>query len=520
MSDITTLLHELHPLEVTLLRELTDKDSFDFNTHAALSELNEGQLRQALGWLLAKGSIQLDKDEHEDVITVTERGELFAQQGSPETGILSLLTDGNTYRIPDIQKKLSAFEKKDIGSAIGALKESNTITMGEGGSIILQSSNIAETDFAHFDSLLKKLSDTKMLLKSKLNTQEIDLLEKLPKQKGSLRGTIKIKTTHNPYYSFTQLGKELRSAAQTADLAAQEIGQLTVDHLKSTAWKNASFRRYNLGLPPPRIIAGKKNAYREYLDELKRAFCGLGFEEMRGSIVESEFWDMDALFMPQFHSARNIHDAYYIKEPTHTASLQQPYCDAVIAAHENGGTTGSTGWQYTFNKEKSKKLVLRTQGTVLSVRMLSSQPKIPGKYFAIARCFRPDVVDATHLADFNQVEGIVLGDDITFRHLLGLLELFAVEIARAKDIKFVPAYFPFTEPSVEIHIKHPVIGWMEMGGAGLFRPEVTHPQGINTPVIAWGLGVDRMAMMALGINDIRDLFSNDLTTIRETRVED
>ncbi len=148
---------------------------------------------------------------------------------------------------------------------------------------------------------------------------------------------------------------------------------------------------------------------------------------------------------------------------------------------------------------------------------MAAGPKIPGKYFSIARCFRYDQVDATHAPDFFQVEGIVLGEGITFRTLLGLLRLFAGEVARAPEVKFLPAYFPYTEPSVELHVKHPKLGWMELGGAGLFRPEVTRPLGVSVPVIAWGLGLDRMAMMALGIRDIRDLFTPDLEQIRAQR---
>ena len=102
--------------------------------------------------------------------------------------------------------------------------------------------------------------------------------------------------------------------------------------------------------------------------------------------------------------------------------------------------------------------------------------------------------------------------------LLGLLKLFAEEIAQAKEIRYTPGYFPFTEPSVEVHIRHPRLGWMEMGGSGVFRPELTKPLGIDVPVIAWGLGVDRMAMVAMGIDNIRDLFSHDLDFLRNTKV--
>jgi phenylalanyl-tRNA synthetase alpha chain len=264
-------------------------------------------------------------------------------------------------------------------------------------------------------------------------------------------------------------------------------------------------------------VGGRRHPYREFLDFVRRKLVGLGFEEMRGDLVETEFWNMDALFMPQFHSARDIHDAYFVKEPTQAPEIEEPYASRVAAAHHNGGETGSRGWGYGFDHQRSRRLQLRSQGTVLSARWLK-KARVPGKYFALARCFRPDQVDATHAADFFQCEGIVLGRDIDFVTLLGLLKLFAEEVAKAKDVKFAPAYFPFTEPSVEVHIRHPQVGWMELGGAGIFRPEVTRPQGVEVPVIAWGLGLDRMAMMALGIDDIRDLFSTDLNKVRSTRI--
>ena len=243
----------------------------------------------------------------------------------------------------------------------------------------------------------------------------------------------------------------------------------------------------------------------------------MGFQEMRGTLVETEFWNMDALFMPQFHPARDIHDVYFVKNPTHARTIAEPYLTQVTQVHEKGTGAGSTGWGYAFDAERAKRLVLRSQGTAVSARTLAAGASVPGKYFSIARCFRYDQVDATHATDFFQVEGIVLGSDINFRTLLGLLNLFAREVAQAKEVKFLPAYFPFTEPSVEMHVRHPKLGWMELGGAGLFRPEVTTPLGVSVPVIAWGLGLDRMAMVALGIHDIRDLFSADLEFIRTMR---
>ena len=144
--------------------------------------------------------------------------------------------------------------------------------------------------------------------------------------------------------------------------------------------------------------------------------------------------------------------------------------------------------------------------------------QVPGKYFSIARCFRPDVVDATHLSEFNQMEGFIADQYFSFPHLLGMLKQFAMEIAGATEVKFIPDYYPFTEPSVQLSALHPKLGWVELGGAGIFRPEITENLGINGTCLAWGLGVDRLAMFSLGIQDIRELFSQDLKWLRESKM--
>ncbi|HSG06549.1 MAG TPA: phenylalanine--tRNA ligase subunit alpha, partial [Nitrospiria bacterium] len=319
---------------------------------------------------------------------------------------------------------------------------------------------------------------------------------------------------------LTGTGNNLVKRLTPEMIAAEEVAQLTPEMLKEGGWKGKTFRRYNIALKPSRTAVGRKHAYREFLDSVKYKLVSMGFEEMRGPLVEPEFWNSDALFMPQFHPARDIHDVYFIEEPSTVKDLPDPYAARVSLAHEKGWKTGSRGWRYPFDPDRARKLVLRSQGTAVSARKLADKPKIPGKYFSIARCFRYDLVDATHAPDFFQVEGIALGEGINFRTLLGLLKLFATEMARATEVQYLPAYFPYTEPSVEMHVRHPKLGWMELGGAGLFRPEVTRPLGVDVPVIAWGLGLDRMAMVALGIQDIRDLFSTDLDMIREKRAGD
>jgi phenylalanyl-tRNA synthetase alpha chain len=317
-------------------------------------------------------------------------------------------------------------------------------------------------------------------------------------------------------YKLTDAADEVRSALVSLGMTGEELGALTPAMIEKGLWKNATFRPYNIRVMPARATPGRKNPYVEFLESVKDKLVSLGFEEFDGNMVETEFWNSDALFMPQFHSARDIHDVYHIDDPKSAKFIEEPHLSHVAAAHENGGNTGSRGWSYNFDREFTKRLILRSQGTVLSARQLPTA-KIPGKYFGIARCFRYDKVDATHLSDFYQTEGIVLGEDVNLRTLLGFLEMFAVEVAGAKEVKYVPGYFPFTEPSVEVHIKHPVLGWFELGGSGIFRPEVTRSLGVNVPVLAWGIGIDRMALMALGLNDLRELFSPDLENVRMRR---
>jgi phenylalanyl-tRNA synthetase alpha chain len=320
--------------------------------------------------------------------------------------------------------------------------------------------------------------------------------------------------------SFLKLTEEgLRIAAQLK-YEAEKVSQLTPEMIKSGRWRHVNLRKYDIKAPVARISIGKKQPYLRFLDDLRWKLVSLGFKEMKGPIVEFMFFNCDALYMPQDHPAREIHDIYYVKSPT-KGNLSQ-YNDIVKnvkETHENGWITNSLGWGYNFSTTETRRLVLRSQGTCLSARMLVDKKlEIPGKYFSIARCYRPDVVNKTHLTEFNHVEGIVLGDALTFRDLLGVLKMFTEEVADADRFKFRPDYFPFTEPSVELSAFKEGFGWLEFGGAGMFRPEVTIPLGIKVPVIAWGLGVDRLFMMRNGIEDIRDLFSQNLNWLRTQSV--
>jgi phenylalanyl-tRNA synthetase alpha chain len=289
---------------------------------------------------------------------------------------------------------------------------------------------------------------------------------------------------------------------------------LTPEILRNQAWKGKQFRHYDIESNVPAICGGKRQPYADFLNEVRENLIALGFEESKGPLVETNFFNADALFMPQNHPARGIHDLYFVKNRQGSLAEYKKIVSAVKKMHEQGGQ-GSEGWKVPFSEKESEKLVLRSQGTAVSARILAGKPKIPGKYFSIARCFRPDVADASHLTEFNQLEGIIIDKSVNFKQLLGLLKMFAEKIANTKKVKFLPGYFPFTEPSVEGYLYHEKLGkWIEVLPAGIFRPELTYALGIKEPVIAWGIGIDRLYMIKENIADIRQLFSTDLEWLR------
>jgi len=510
------LLESLHPLESKLLLCFTAKTTVSAPEIMSAPGLDESRLDMASGWLQTKGLLDVRDESVTSFVSLTETGRDYLEKGAPEMRIVDALREGKKFTVKEVIQSWG-MDPTEVSSAVGTLKETGVIRIVQGGVLELSAgADVSEYEF--LAALIKAVAGSDQTDLSDFTPEQQSMIQANFHKRGKSKGIFRIFEKKNRSYTLTALGRAMLVLLQQRGGTLDEISVLTPEMLKQGTWKNKKFRAYNIALSPPRRSIGKKHPYKEFLDFVKYKFIGMGFTEMRGPLVENEFWDMDALFMPQFHPARNIHDVYFIKDPVMSKQIEQPFAKKVAAAHKDGGKTGSTGWRYAFDLERAKRLILRSQGTAVSARTLASGPNIPGKYFSIARCFRYDSVDATHAPDFYQVEGIVLGEDINFKQLLGLLKLFGQEIAKAGEFQFRPAYFPFTEPSVELHVKHPELGWMELGGAGIFRPEVTVPLGVNVPVIAWGLGLDRMAMVALGIQDIRDLFSRDLDFIRTKKI--
>ncbi len=297
-------------------------------------------------------------------------------------------------------------------------------------------------------------------------------------------------------------------------LVGKEVTNLTPQLLKSGLWKQVKFQKYDVNVPVSKVYPGKLHPYRQVIEEVREKLIGLGFVEAKGPLVETSFWNFDSLFVPQDHPARSIHDVYTVKERKQGKVLDKELLKRVDETHKKGWVTGSKGWG-NWDFELARRLILRSQTTAVSARTLSKlkRENLPHKMFVIDRNFRPDVIDAKHFIEFDQCEGIVAGEGLNFRNLLGYLKEIA-ETFGAEKVRFKPSYFPFTEPSVEGVALIKDLGWVEFGGAGIFRPEVTLPLGVETPVLAWGLGVGRLAMIKLGISDIRYLYSDNLDWLR------
>ncbi len=503
----------LHPLEVKLLRQV--KPGEDITESGIINSLGYkvGQCNQAFSWLSAKGCLEEVSRTKKTIYELTDTGRQMEKDGLPAERIYEFLSKNGAHTMPEIAEALG-LEKSDVGSAFGLLSSKGALKLNDERKAEVAGDLPEEIKAQR--AILMKAVKSGALDESELSAEEKKAVSPLAKKRGASTSPFRIQERDVVVYRLTKAGEETKEALIDANITGEEFGVLTPQMIQTGSWKNGTFRPYGINAPTSRLIPGRRNAYSEYLQWVKDKLTALGLEEFDGPLVENEFWNGDALFMPQFHSARDIHDVYYVKDPVHAKSIEEPWLSQVAATHENGWNTGSRGWGYTFDHEFTRRQVLRSQGTVLSAHQLT-KAHIPGKYFGIVRCFRYDQVDATHGADFYQTEGIVVGKDVNLKNLLGLLKMFAEEIAGAEEVKYVPGYFPFTEPSIEVHIKHPVLGWFELGGSGIFRPEVTEPLGIKEPVLAWGLGIDRMALMHLGLNDLRELFTPDIESVRTRR---
>ena len=498
-------VEKLHENEVKILLALKDLKRTSIEEISCITRLTRDAVERASAWAATKGLLLVEEKVSESFV-LTEEGEGYVEQGLPE-------------------RRLLKFVRKD-GTSVSGLKETLPwldIALNwalRNGWVRIEQGRLFLTEEGE-ETLGRENLDEKILKMLKEAPPETvpgewsDRIEVLLRRRLIRRQRQREKVIH-----LTPTGEELIPLIEARDIVSV-ITQLTPELLRSGRWRGSTFQKYDVNLPVPKAQGGKRHFMQQVIDYIRRIWLDMGFKEMKGPILELSFWNFDALYQPQDHPARDLADTFYMKTPWEGRLPDAEIVEAVKATHENGWTTGSTGWQYRWDPSFARRCCLRTHTTSLSSRTLAAlrDAELPAKFFSVGRVFRNETLDWKHLAEFHHTDGIVVGEGVTFRHLLGYLKNYLDKMGVEK-YRFRPCYFPYTEMSCQVEAWNPEKGeWMELLGSGIFRPEVVKPLlGRDVPVLAWGPGFERIVMDRYNIYDIRHLYDNDLERIREARL--
>jgi len=505
--EIEKIIDSLHIYERKVL--LTLKETNKFEEIAAKTKLQKVEVMRGLQWLQNKKLIRVNKKLQEQ-IDLDENGLKYRANGLPERNFLGQVKHPTPLDI--IAKRTN--NKQEFSISLGILRSKGAIEIKKNsGKTIISITDVGikihDKPYPEQEFLKKKFP----IDISELNDIDKLLCEKLKERNKIVKINIVKTITAKP----TELGKKI---IEHGIIEKDIIDRITPNIIKSGTWKNKRIRSYDVKINVPNISGGKIHFVNQAIQYIKRIWLDMGFKEMTGNMVQTSFWDLDALFVPQDHPARDMQDTFYIKDPKY-GKLPKELANKVKAAHENGYTTGSKGWQYKWSDLVAKENLLRTHNTVLSVQTLAKLKKenLPTKFFSVGKVFRNETLSWKSLFEFIQVEGIVVDPNANFMHLKGYLKEFFAKMG-FPDVRIRPAHFPYTEPSAEVDVFHPVKNqWVELGGSGVFRPEVVKPLlGLEVPVLAWGLGMERTIMEYYNIKDVRDIYKNDIKQLRESKI--
>jgi phenylalanyl-tRNA synthetase alpha chain len=497
----------LHALERRVLPHLRQEGTL--GDLVASAQLLDVEAMRALQWLEGKGCLSITTEEREFLV-VNKTGQEVATHGWPLDIVLRALKAKGSLTVNEIAALMPAHDKGAAGAVLGHLKRDHVPFDPQ------------QNRFRYVEAVRVSDPPGKALLATarehgwKLTVNELNRAAALDLVK---RGYAELQKRREKAYALTELGAAL-TKAKAASASYEE--RVTPAMLKDGSWEGKEFRPFNVVINVPRVNPGKEHFVTEAIAYIKRIWLDMGFEEMEGDHVQTAFWDLDALFVPQDHPAREMQDTFYLKDPV-KGTLPKELFEKVRNVHENGGDTGSLGWRYMFNEEESKRNLLRTHTTVLSAQTLwkikHGEKKIPGKYFSVSSVYRNEALDWKHLFELHQVEGIVVDKEANLQHLKGYLRAFFGKMG-FPDVRIRPGHFPYTEPSAEVDVWDPKRNtWVELGGSGIFRPEVTKTLlGVEVPVLAWGLGMERTIMRYYDLKDIRDIYRNDLKQLEGMRM--
>jgi len=484
---------------LNLLGEVPDGERVD--QIASRLEIDQALVAAAAVKLREQGIVQIEEEPYTELV-IRDEGRRWSREGFPERRLLQALNEsGGSFTMADAASK-TGLAPKEVG---GCLRFLVSRGWGKNERGTLQAL-VNEPGITPDERLLGELGRRERAVVTDLQSDGFEVDEALKLLKGRSSWCEVKEKVHRRLHLNEKGHKLLQAGLETL----VEVSQLTPELIASGKWREVRLRAYDVTLAADPVHPGKQHPLQRILDQTRHVYLEMGFQEIVSSLAESAFWDFDALFQPQDHPAREMQDTFYLERP---GEIELPesreMVESVRRAHEDGGDTGSIGWQYRWDDQKARKAVLRTHTTATTVRALATDPIGPRRVFSVGKVFRRETIDYKHLPIFHQVDGIVVDPDASFASLLGTLEAFYRKMG-FEQFKFRPGFFPYTEPSVEVFIYYEKRkDWVEMGGAGVFRPEVTEPLGCKSPVLAWGLGLERLAMLRYELKDIRYLYYPD-----------
>lgn len=487
--------------------------------------LDQSPITAACGALQELGLVAIREEPFEE-LRLGKDAEPYATSPLPERIIAGVLKQlGGRAKVTDVPNHCT-LNAGQVGQSLRwlgqrgwAKKVGDELVLGDRADI---------TSPQPDERLIQSLANGRLATRAELEREGLpvgDAIALLSPRKGFLI----VKERTDRHVAITPAGQEALRAGATG---RRSVTQVTPELLSDGGWRSVDIQPYDVTLAAKKLYPGKEHPFQRTLDRVRRVFLEMGFEEIVSPWVESSFWDFDALFQPQDHPARDMQDTFYVSHPDHCRLPDDALVDRIRATHENGGDTGSSGWQYRWRKELAHKPVLRTHTTAATIRALAAHaeraradrsaggnsaliPSRPGKYFVIGPVFRRETVDFKHLPIFHQVDGIIVDPKASLVTLKGTLQAFYQKMGFPK-VQFSPSFFPYTEPSAEVFAYLESRGeFVEMGGSGIFRPEVTRPLGITDRVLAWGLGLERLAMLIHGLPAIGDIYFASMPWLRE-----
>ena len=479
-----------HPIERSILNSLSNNDHVRAESLVASTGLSIDQIRRGIEWLKFKNLISIKESSTQRVFVASE-GMAAAKNGLPERRLVNSLEEGK-HTIPEVLAS-GAIKNEEINAAIAGARRNHWIQLVEGRMIATPDTTRPSPE----ERFIEKLKGGIEI--SKLTEEEKHVLEQLKKR---------------PNYIEIKEKKELRisltdGARRIIPTLNQEMleRRLTTELITSGKWKETNFSSLDVEAPSPTIYPGRRHPLVDIIEEIKEIFTGLGFSEIEGSIIQSGFWNFDALFTPQDHPAREMQDTFYISPQMQPISASKDQISKVSRVHNER-------WNRQWDIQEAQRLVLRTHTTPVTIQHLAKIKSDVGRFFSVGRVFRNEKVSYKHLVEFHQVEGVATSEEASLRDLMGLQKEFYAKMG-IKRIKFWPTFFPYTEPSLQSMVYNEKLEkWVELFGMGIFRPEVTKPLGIKNPVLAWGGGLERIAMLRFGLDDVRELYGNKLAWLR------